>query len=299
MCQKSIHRTRLVTWLKGQMRSVQHKEIFGCCRNEDDEEDSDDTEVSQQQQQQHPVHSNSSSNHQNAVPHNAVPQPVYPQRVVLEASDDASDELSAGGGGKFLKSPAKNHVSPQRNNNPDVLVKLVKHQDSRLHNHVANDSLHSDPKANGTVNNNSRQVYGSTFTDFRNLSLKDSNSSKVAHAKPVSQVNEPHRDSGSHHDSSSFERSNNPQRFLKKHKHLKVESPGDAVNGASTPRPHIDVPGRDAGLPGKNNTYTVSFTAGGHDQQQQHAAANHDSAHADRRAKVGALPGVLCWWPQN
>ena len=113
------------------------------------------------------------------------------------------------------------------------------------------------------------------------MSIKEPNK---AYAKPVSQMNGSHNhneDLPNDHDSSLAR--NNSQRFLKKNKQLKVESPKELGEGTvGTPRPHIDVPGRDNSLSGKNSTYTVSFNAGG--QQQQ--GSNHDSPQADRKSKV-------------
>ena len=214
---------------------------------------------------------------------------MQPQKVVIERNDPPEPQEEPVSSNKFLKSNAKNFSkteSHQPRNHQDVPVKLVKHQnhDAKHHGNNANDHHHSEASRTSGNANSSRQAYGSTFTDFRNMSLKDSN--KVAHAKPVSQMNGSHSHNGdfsSDHDSSSLERNNNPQRFLKKNKQLKVESPKDLVEGTvGTPRPHIDVPGRDNGSNGKNSTYTVSFNAAG--QQQQ--GSNHDSPQADRKTKV-------------
>ncbi len=182
---------------------------------------------------------------------------------------------------------ANQHVQHQHGRGQDVHVKLVKHPNAESKHHGTanrnNENYHETAK---THNNNvdSKQSYGSTFTDFRQMSIKDS-SSKAAVAKPMSQVN----GSSNHHESaivqdSALEKNNSSHRFLKKNKQLKVDSPKDLMDGTiGTPRPHIDVPGKDSGANGKNSTYTVSFNATGQQQSQ------HDSPQADRRGKVSAL----------
>ena len=243
-------------------------------RNEDD--DSDDADASPQTQ---------NSNH-----HSVHKQQVQPQKVVIERNDLPEPQEEPVSNNKFLKSNTKNYSrsdNEQHRNHQhqDVPVKLVKHQnhDAKNHGSHGNDQHHSElPRTQGHIGaNNNRLAYGSTFTDFRNMSLKESNKT---YAKPVAQMNGSYNhteDLSNDHDS-SLARSNS-QRFLKKNKQLKVESPKELVEGTvGTSRPHIDVPGRDSGLTGKNSTYTVSFNAAG--QQQQ--GSNHDSPQADRKSKV-------------
>lgn len=241
-----------------------------CCRNEDDN-DLEHTNVSRVQ---------SNNNYQQSVhKHQAQPQSIGHDRNGHTPGEDSS----VAAGNKYLKPSTKNYSkSEAEHHHQDVPVKLVKHQ-------TAENKAQSDaPKTSelaSTNNNRQQQAYGSTFTDFRNMSLKETSNHKVAFAKPVSQVN------GSSH-SNHNEDFNSSQRFLKKTKQLKVESlKGSNEETVDTPRPHIDVPGKQNGLAGKNNTYTVSFNATG----QQHQGSSHDTSQADRKPKVHGLS--YCWLP--
>ena len=119
-----------------------------------------------------------------------------------------------------------------------------------------------------------QRQYGSTFTDFRNMKLREEN------LDPDEDDRENDRDPP--------ERTSETSKYLRKRDSFKLSSRVDSDDGPQyshfdSPRPNIDVPNKENVVNGVKNatTYTVNFTAaagGGQQsqgQQQQHQQGQH------------------------